>query len=73
MQKFMAKNFFGDLDGHNFSSYRELEENILTVFNKYRGNFPPRYSYRDLIEWALDNQWIIEESNGRFHVQLKSP
>jgi hypothetical protein len=69
----MAKDFFDALDGHNFSSYRELEENMLTVFNKYRGNFPTWYSYRDLIEWAVDNKWIIKRGDGSFRVQLKTP
>lgn len=71
MGRFTTSEFFGELNGREFSTYRSLEENVVTIFNKYRAKFPPQYSYRNLIEWGLQNKWIVPWQEGGFRIVVK--
>lgn len=49
---------FTELNGRAFATYRALEEAVLKEFNNNLADFPPGYTYRNLIEWGEQKRWI---------------
>ena len=70
-QRLTSDDLFGKLNGNTYATYRELEEGIVGLFNRHLMEFPPHYSYRQLIEWVQRNNWILgsEETGFRIHVE----
>jgi hypothetical protein len=55
----ITREFFAPLSGHEFRSYRDLENEIVKRFNAQLEEFPPHYSYQQLIRWG-QRQGVIE-------------
>lgn len=70
MGRFSSRDLFEQLNGRKFATYRKLEEGILTIFNEHLADFPPQYSYRQLIEWGARNNWIIQAEESGFHIEV---
>ena len=68
MAQDLTDTMFGQLDGKSFQTYRDFENAVLSVFNRHLAYVPPQYSYRQLIEWGLQNDWIVEGGEGQFRV-----
>ena len=74
MTSYSSRDLFSELEsgqqGKSFSNYGCLQQAVLDKFNEHLADFPPRYSYLQLIEWGERQGWISSESSGyRIHVQ----
>lgn len=69
---FTTEDLFSEIDGRDFSSYSEFEQEVIVLFNRHLGEFPPHYSYRDAIVWADRNHWLHPTGRG-FTVDMRKP
>ena len=67
---FSSRGFFEKLSGSEYPTHRKLEEAILALFNEHLVNLPPRYSYRDLIEWGERNNCITQIKGTTFRIEV---
>jgi hypothetical protein len=65
-----SREFFGELQGQEFRSFQELQQTILRAFNERLEQFPPQYSYLQLIDWGKRNQWIVSVDGKGFRIQV---
>jgi hypothetical protein len=49
------------LEGESFGGEAEFQRAVVAAFNARLHEFPPHYSYRDAISWAVRQQWILVE------------
>jgi hypothetical protein len=70
MAQLTSKALYGKIDGQRFGSFEDLERAIVQVYNEHLNEFPPGYSYRQLLEWGNQNQWIVRDDGG-FKVSIK--
>lgn len=68
-ETYTTEDLFREIDGKEYRSYRELEEEVIHLFNRHLGDFPPHYSYRDAIAWADHKRWLHPQA-GRFVVEI---
>ena len=61
---------FKSLSSKEFSTYKELEIEVLRSFNRFLQNFPPAFTHRDLIRWGLFEGYI-EKRDSRFSFNLE--
>jgi hypothetical protein len=54
-------DLFAALKGESFSGEAEFQRAVTIAFNARLHEFPPHYSYRDAISWAVRQQWILVE------------
>ena len=59
----VARKIFSELNGRAFQNHGDLEKVIVEYFNKYLSEFPPRYYYTHLMEFAKTNGWLRKEGN----------
>lgn len=52
-----------------FSSTYALEAVVCKAFERYRKNFPRAFRYRDAIDCALDEKWLIVSEAG-YHLEV---
>jgi hypothetical protein len=57
-----------ELDGQRFDSYRILEECVVELFNRHLAEFPPNYSYKELLKWGTQNDLIAYDAGGNVYV-----
>ncbi len=56
--QFGIADFFLLLDGESFDGDGEFQRAVIARFNAKLHEFPPHYSYRDAIAWAMHKGWI---------------
>jgi hypothetical protein len=49
---------FAALHGERFSGEADFQRAVIGAFNARLQGFPPHYSYRDAISWAVRQGWI---------------
>jgi len=57
--QFGIADFFLLLDGESFEGEAEFQSAVVARFNAKLHEFPPHYSYRDAIAWAVHKDWIV--------------
>ena len=70
MKTMSARELFTELNGAEFESFADLRAAILDRFNRNLTSFPPLYSYRELIDWAIRNNWIVKQNGHGFRITL---
>lgn len=68
MREQNSKALFAELE-KQYSRYEDLENAIVNIYNKHLRELPPGYTYKRLLEWGVQNRWIVEEG-GRFRIRL---
>lgn len=71
MERFSSKDLFEKLNGCKFQNYRDLEKSVLMLFNEHLPDFPPSYSYRQLIEWGEQNRWVIPDKERGYRINVE--
>ena len=62
------------LEGRQFSTYRDLQEAVVSLFNQNLSRFPSGYTYRHVLEAAIKNNWIVRDTETQqFQVRVKAP
>ena len=64
MSNYSSRMLFQEINGTDFKTYKDLQEAILAKFNEHLADFPPRYSYLQLIDWGTQNGWIASNGSG---------
>lgn len=67
-----SKEFFGNLNGTEFKTFRELQAAVLDQFNRNLEQFPSHYSYIQLIDWAKRNRWIVSSDGQGFRIEVNA-
>ncbi len=70
MNRLSARDFFAQLNGHEYETYRQLQEAVRVRFNERLADFPPQYSYLQLVEWGERQSWIVPSEGTRFRIQV---
>jgi hypothetical protein len=70
VNRLSAREFFSALDGQEYDTYRQLQEAVRRQFNEHLADFPPQYSYLQLIEWGERQRWIRPADGARFRIQV---
>lgn len=70
MSQVQLPSVFGELDGQRFPTYQQLQEAILAAFNRHLAEFPPGYSYLQLIEWGARQNWIVPTDGNGFRIAI---
>jgi hypothetical protein len=61
--EFGIADFFRLLDGESFNGEAEFQNAVIIRFNTKLHEFPPHYSYRDAIAWAVREGWIVVDGS----------
>lgn len=56
-----SRDVLGQLE-QQYPNYDSFVSSLVDVFNQHVAEFPPGYTYRDLIELAMRRRWISVES-----------
>ena len=62
-----SRDVLGQLQ-QQYPNYDSFVSGLVDVFNQHVAEFPPGYTYRDLIELGLRRRWISVESREGEHV-----
>ena len=70
MARITSRDIFQGLDGQNFSDFKALQSAVLVEFNKHVLDFPPGYTYIDMLDRGFENEWIEEHRDHSYSVSI---
>lgn len=65
-----SRELFQSLEGQEFADYRAIHDAVLKLFNGNLLDFPPGYSYLQLLMWAKEQGWIAPCGSQGFRIHL---
>jgi hypothetical protein len=57
-RRFSLRELFAPIDGRTYSGEKDFQLAVIDLFNQHLRDFPPHYSYRDAITWAMRQRWL---------------
>ncbi len=65
-----TRELYLKLNNAEYSTYGEMEDALIQLFNEHLASMPPQYSYLNLIRWGERNNWIRRLNGHGFRIQV---
>lgn len=61
---FTPNELFAEIGDRRFDDYASFERSLVERFNAHRLDFPPGYSFTDVVQWGLRRNLVRREGSG---------
>ncbi len=70
MSALSARQLFLPLNGKTYETYLDLEDEMIGVYNKVLGAFPPNYTCEQLLEYGERRGWVVPQGSTSYRVDI---